>query len=78
MFLDRLMRAPATMAIRAYQSCISPVFGTGCKFVPSCSEYTARAIDKYGFVKGFALGARRLVKCNPFTPGGYDPLPYEK
>jgi len=45
-----------------------------CRFVPSCSEYTAQAIEKYGVIKGVALGCWRLLRCNPFGRGGYDPV----
>ena len=45
-----------------------------CKFYPSCSEYTKQAIEKYGAIKGSILGIKRILKCNPFSKGGYDPL----
>ena len=45
-----------------------------CKFYPTCSEYTKQAIEKYGAVKGILKGAKRIIKCNPFSKGGYDPL----
>ena len=45
-----------------------------CKFYPTCSEYTKQAIEKYGAVKGIALGIKRILRCNPFSKGGYDPL----
>lgn len=45
-----------------------------CKFYPTCSEYTKQAIEKYGGIKGVALGIKRIIKCNPFSKGGYDPL----
>ncbi len=45
-----------------------------CKFYPSCSEYTKQAIEKYGVIKGLALGIWRIIRCNPFSKGGYDPL----
>ena len=45
-----------------------------CKYYPTCSEYTKQAIEKYGVLKGFILGAIRILKCNPFSKGGYDPL----
>ena len=45
-----------------------------CKFYPTCSEYTKQAIEKYGVVKGIALGIKRILRCNPFSKGGYDPL----
>lgn len=48
--------------------------GSECKFYPTCSEYTRQAIEKYGVVKGVWLGAKRILKCNPFSKGGYDPL----
>lgn len=60
-----------------YKRTISKVlefFGYRCKFYPTCSEYTKQAIDKYGIIKGIFLGIKRIVKCNPFSKGGYDPL----
>ncbi len=60
-----------------YQKKISPVFsffGINCKYYPTCSEYTKQAIEKYGSVKGIFLGIIRILKCNPFSKGGYDPL----
>ncbi len=61
--------------IRIYQQCISPVLPPTCRFAPSCSRYTYEAIAKYGVVKGGFLGLKRIIKCHPFHPGGYDPLP---
>lgn len=46
-----------------------------CRYTPTCSEYTAQAIEKYGVVKGIAMGAWRIMRCNPFTKGGSDPVP---
>ena len=60
--------------IEKYQKYISPILGKNCKFYPSCSEYTKQAIGKYGAVKGSFLGIKRILKCNPFSKGGYDPL----
>jgi len=48
--------------------------GIKCKYYPTCSEYTKQAIEKYGVVKGSLLGMKRIIKCNPFSKGGYDPL----
>jgi len=61
--------------IRFYQACISPVIGNCCRYTPSCSQYMLLALKKYGFFKGTYLGIRRLLRCHPFHPGGYDPVP---
>ncbi len=63
--------------INLYQKYISKFIsflGFRCKYYPSCSEYTKQAINKYGLIKGFFLGVKRILKCNPFSKGGYDPL----
>ncbi len=59
---------------RFYQLFISPLKGPSCRFLPTCSEYTRDAIAYYGAVKGLLMGAKRLARCHPFHPGGYDPL----
>jgi len=61
--------------IRGYQKLISPLLGNNCRFSPTCSEYFILAVEKYGFFKGIYLGGKRIIKCHPFNPGGYDPLP---
>jgi uncharacterized protein len=61
--------------IRGYQLVISPMIGPRCRFYPSCSCYAHTAIERYGVVRGFWLGLRRLLRCHPFAPGGYDPVP---
>ena len=61
--------------IRFYQDAISPMFGRRCRFFPSCSEYTADAVNKYGVFKGLRLGLGRICRCHPWNPGGFDPLP---
>jgi len=60
--------------IKLYQRFISPLFPNSCRFYPTCSNYAILAIDKYGIVKGSFLAIKRILKCNPFYPGGYDPL----
>jgi hypothetical protein len=63
--------------IKKYKKNISPVLserGCNCKFYPTCSEYTMQAIEKYGSLKGIFIGLKRIIKCNPFSKGGYDPL----
>lgn len=59
--------------IKIYRKFISPVMPPTCRFIPTCSEYTEQAIKKYG-IKGIFLAIKRLLKCHPFHPGGYDPL----
>ncbi len=62
--------------LRAYQKFISPAVPPDtCRFYPSCSHYAYQSIYKYGVFKGVALAVWRLVRCNPFNPGGYDPVP---
>lgn len=60
--------------IEIYKKYISPMLGNNCKYYPSCSEYAKQAINKYGALKGSFLGIKRIVRCNPFSKGGYDPL----
>jgi hypothetical protein len=60
--------------IRVYQLLISPILPPSCRFTPTCSDYTMQAIEKYGPLRGIYLGARRLLRCHPFHPGGYDPV----
>lgn len=62
------------LIIRLYKYMISPLFPSCCRFTPSCSEYAGDAIRKYGALKGSALAARRIMKCNPFHEGGFDPV----
>ncbi len=68
------MRKIFIYLIEKYQKYISPMLGKNCKYYPSCSEYTKQAIEKYGTLKGSFLGIWRILRCNPFSKGGYDPL----
>jgi len=61
--------------IRGYQRFISPLFPPSCRFYPSCSEYAYQAIEKHGALRGGWLGVRRISRCHPWNPGGYDPVP---
>lgn len=75
---DVVKRLPAIVAvgmIMFYRAAISPLFPSCCRFVPTCSEYGLIAFKRYGFRKGFVLTAKRLIKCHPGGPRGYDPVP---
>ncbi len=64
----------STALIRAYQLFVSPFLPRSCRFHPHCSEYAMTAIRRHGFRRGLLLGLRRLSRCHPFHPGGYDPV----
>ncbi|MBQ7718279.1 MAG: membrane protein insertion efficiency factor YidD [Clostridia bacterium] len=68
------MKIPALKAIKFYQRYISPHKRACCRYIPTCSEYSYQAIEKYGFIKGGFLSVCRIIRCNPFFKGGYDPL----
>jgi putative membrane protein insertion efficiency factor len=68
------VRSAAIGAIRVYQRVLSPLLGPRCKYYPSCSEYAVQAIRRYGILRGAVLAAWRLLRCNPFSHGGYDPV----
>ncbi|MBQ6164247.1 MAG: membrane protein insertion efficiency factor YidD [Clostridia bacterium] len=65
-------------SIRFYQRHISPLFPARCRYYPTCSSYAFTAIERFGLLKGGFMGARRILRCNPFWPGGYDPVPEKK
>jgi len=61
--------------IRLYKLILSPLLPSACRYTPTCSVYTYQAIEKHGVLKGGWLGIKRIARCNPFYPGGYDPVP---
>jgi hypothetical protein len=63
------------LVLRGYQYAIRPLLGANCRFYPSCSDYAREAIDRHGAAKGCWLAMRRVVRCHPYHPGGYDPVP---
>ncbi|MFQ5827199.1 MAG: membrane protein insertion efficiency factor YidD [Dehalococcoidia bacterium] len=69
------MKTPALGLIRLYQLTLSRVTLSSCRFIPSCSQYGFEAIRKFGLWRGGWLTAKRLARCHPFHPGGYDPVP---
>lgn len=71
----RIGQRCALLLISCYQVALSPLLFTRCKFHPTCSRYTYEAIEVYGVLRGSWLGAKRLLRCRPFAPGGFDPVP---
>ncbi len=69
------MRFVILQLIRLYQATFSRFTAPTCRFIPSCSEYTYQAIEKYGLLKGGWMGLKRVSRCHPLNPGGYDPVP---
>lgn len=69
------MKTVLIAGIKLYQKYISPMKRTRCPYIPTCSQYGLEAIQKYGAVKGFFLAVWRILRCNPFSKGGYDPVP---
>lgn len=74
-FLHDLPKRFLLALLRFYKREISPYLPPSCRFVPTCSEYAMQAVTKYGAVKGGYLAIRRILRCHPFHPGGYDPVP---
>jgi putative membrane protein insertion efficiency factor len=70
----KVVRAVVVAPIRLYQRLISPALGQRCKYYPSCSEYAVQAISTFGILRGLVLAAWRLLRCNPFSHGGLDPI----
>ena len=72
--MSALAREAALGAVRIYQRLLSPVLPRRCKYHPTCSAYAAQAIESYGILRGAVLAAWRLLRCNPMSHGGYDPV----
>ena len=68
------VRRLLVLPIRAYQRAVSPIFGSRCRYHPSCSEYAVQAIERFGILRGLALAGWRLLRCNPWSRGGFDPV----
>ena len=69
------MKRMMLKSLRFYKRNISPLLPPACKYTPTCSEYAMEAVERFGPVKGGYLAAKRLLRCNPFAKGGYDPVP---
>lgn len=73
--LPRATTAALVLLIGAYRRLVSPLFPPSCRFTPTCSEYAIEALRRHGVVRGLSLTAARIVRCNPWTAGGEDPVP---
>jgi putative membrane protein insertion efficiency factor len=69
-----VLRSIAIAPIRVYQRLFAPMVGQRCKYYPSCSEYAAQAIQRFGILRGLVLAGWRLLRCNPWSHGGFDPV----
>lgn len=70
-----MLRRLVVLPVRFYQYCISPLFPPACRYVPTCSAYTAEAVMRHGVMRGLWLAARRILRCHPWCAGGHDPVP---
>jgi hypothetical protein len=74
----RLPRRGAVLLAKLYQVTLSPIIGRQCRFLPTCSNYFIEAVDRFGLLRGGAMGLWRICRCHPFSRGGYDPVPKRK
>jgi putative membrane protein insertion efficiency factor len=72
--MNGMWRAPLIGLLTVYRAAVSPFLPRACRFYPSCSLYTKEAVQKYGVRRGIAFGLRRIGRCHPWHPGGYDPV----
>ena len=68
------MKRLTILLIKVYRTLLSPVLPQRCRFVPTCSDYSIEAVSRYGALRGGIMSVRRILKCHPFHPGGYDPV----
>ena len=73
-----VLRRAVTAPIRLYQRLLSPAIAPRCKYEPSCSRYAVQAIERYGILRGSVLAVWRLLRCNPWSHGGYDPVEHQR
>ena len=71
---SRWLRRVVVVPVRVYQRILSPALGQRCRYYPSCSEYAAQAVERFGILRGLVLAGWRLLRCNPWSPGGFDPV----
>jgi putative membrane protein insertion efficiency factor len=75
LFVSLLPRNICVVILSAYRSMISPLYGDVCRYYPSCSQFTLGAIQNFGVIRGFWMGARRIARCHPWAEGGIDDVP---
>mgnify|MGYP001479256269 FL=1 len=73
--INKILTYPFIIIIKFYQSFISPLIGSNCRYTPTCSTYSIDSLKKHGLIKGMFLSIRRISKCNSLFKGGYDPVP---
>jgi len=73
--MGKILKKAVLLLIRFYRRGISPYTPPSCRYIPTCSQYAMEAIEKYGLAKGGWMALKRILRCNPFHPGGYDPVP---
>ena len=73
--LNKIVTFPLILLIRGYQIIVSPMLGSNCRFMPTCSEYALESLKTYGLIKGTYLTIKRIGKCHPWGSNGYDPIP---
>ena len=72
--LGKFVKNSSINCIKVYQKIVSPLFPPSCIYSPTCSQYAIEAIEKYGFLKGGLMSIKRILRCNPYSKGGYDPV----
>ena len=73
--LGGAVRTMLVLAVRGYQVALSPLMPPACRYYPTCSHYAIEALERHGALRGSWLALRRILRCHPFRPGGYDPVP---
>ena len=73
--INKIVTFPLILLIRGYQLIVSPMLGSNCRFMPTCSEYAMESLKTYGLIKGTFLTIKRISKCHPWGSHGYDPIP---
>ena len=73
--IKKIVLYPILLLIKIYQTILSPILPSNCRYSPTCSEYTKQSLIKFGLIKGGLISIKRIIKCNPWGGNGYDPVP---